>query len=235
MPIPFPRLLGSAAVVIVLAAGCSDDDADTSVGVEGSTTTTTPTTTTTTMPTDPTTAPDTRTVTGDITIRGAQELSHIPETARIVVRVEDISLQDAASVTLGEQTYENVAMLPHTYDVTWTPRADSGPDISVSVSIYDGDELIFVSDTVHPVDDVVDIDVISTALDLPPDEAEGQALAESVIGMSEADAQAAISAAGYITRVTGRDGEPLPGTLDYRLDRINLNIVDGEVIDANLG
>ena len=68
-----------------------------------------------------------------------------------------------------------------------------------------------------------------------PNEGDGEALAAAVVGMTEDDARTTISDAGFIPRVTGRDGEPLPGTLDYRLDRININIVDGVVVDANVG
>ncbi|MEM7141659.1 MAG: YbaY family lipoprotein [Actinomycetota bacterium] len=229
MPFPLPRLIGSAAVVVVLAAGCGDES-DTSVGAD-------PTTTTTTVqPTDPTTAPDSRTVVGDITIRGADEMSQLPDGARVVVRVEDISIADGPSVTLGEATYENVATLPLTYEVTWTPLDDSGADISVSVSIYVGDELAYVSDTVHPVAETVAVEVISTALDESfPGQAEADALAASVVGMSEADARSTLSAAGFTPRVTLLDGEPQPGNLDFRVDRINLEIADGVVTGASVG
>ncbi len=230
MPVRFPRLIATIAAILTLAAACGDDTADTETGTNAPTTTTT-------VAIDPTTNPASRTLTGDITIGGSFELSHIPESSRVVVRVEDISLQDVASVVLSERVYENVANLPLTYEAEWTPLDDSGPDISVSVSIYEGDELVFISDTVHPVADgaqTVDVEVISTVLDDAP--AEGaEAVAAAVIGSSEEDAVAAIAAADLTSRVVERDGEAFAITMDFRTERVNLTILDGVVTYADVG
>jgi uncharacterized lipoprotein YbaY len=51
-------------------------------------------------------------------------------------------------------------MLPLDYEVEWTPADGTGPDVSVSVRIINGDELLYISDTTNPVlDDTAVIDV----------------------------------------------------------------------------
>jgi hypothetical protein len=62
---------------------------------------------------------------------------------------------------------------------------------------------------------------------MPADEA-----AESVIGMSEAEATDRLEAMGYEVRVVARDGESFAVTDDYRTDRVNLEIKDGVVVGA---
>lgn len=238
MPTPITRLAAAAAIIATLAAGCGDDDAvDTDPGA--TTTTTPPTTVQPTDPTtEPTTAPASRTVSGTITIRDAFELSHIREGSQVTVTVEDISLQDVASVVLGQRVYDNVAILPLDYEVEWVPEDDTGPDVSVSVRITNGDELLFVSDTVLPVAGetaVVDVEVISASLTPEPAPESIEELAAEIIGMSQAEAEATISDAGFISRVTERDGQPLPATADFRTDRISLAIDDGVVVGTDIG
>ncbi|HYN57450.1 MAG TPA: META domain-containing protein [Motilibacterales bacterium] len=67
----------------------------------------------------------------------------------------------------------------------------------------------------------------------PSDEA--LAMATQVLGLAEADAQAAVEGAGLTYRVISRDGEGLAVTDDYRLSRINVAIVDGKVTEATIG
>ena len=55
-------------------------------------------------------------------------------------------------------------------------------------------------------------------------------MAESLIGMSVADAEAAATDAGFAFRVTSTDGEPAAVTMDYRIDRINAEVEDDEVV-----
>jgi hypothetical protein len=65
-----------------------------------------------------------------------------------------------------------------------------------------------------------------------------QAVAAEVIGMSEADAIQTIegvSSEQLTYRVTRRDDESYPMTMDYRLDRINLEIDNGVVTKASIG
>jgi len=50
-----------------------------------------------------------------------------------------------------------------------------------------------------------------------------------VIGLTEDEAQAAVEEQGWTLRVTRRDGEDLAATMDLRLDRVNVEVVDGEV------
>ncbi|MDE0205191.1 MAG: YbaY family lipoprotein [Candidatus Tectomicrobia bacterium] len=104
------------------------------------------------------------TLTGDISIEGAFELSHVP-SSQIVVRLEDISLQDVSSVVIAERVYDDVTTLPLTYELTWTGELDPRRDYSVAARVYDeGGELIFVTDTVFPVlpgDDNVDFHIIN--------------------------------------------------------------------------
>lgn len=54
-------------------------------------------------------------------------------------------------------------------------------------------------------------------------------------GVDEATAAAQIEAAGYTYRVVMIDGESFPMTMDYRLDRINLSLENGIVVDATWG
>ena len=78
---------------------------------------------------DPSTLPgqfETNVLTGDIGIEGSREaLSHIP-SSRVVVQLEDVSLQDAPSAVIAERVYENVTTLPLTYELTWTGELESG-------------------------------------------------------------------------------------------------------------
>ncbi len=226
MPISVTRLIASSVVVLTLASGCGDD-ATTSTGADSSPTSTTH------APTDTAT----RILTGEITIRGADELSHLPEGASVVVRVEDITVQDASSVLLGEQVYDNIVTLPLAYEVSWTPPTNASADVSVSVSVHVDDELIFISDTVHTVTsgaDAVDVDVISTTADggLSGDVAD---IASSVIGLTEDEAVGSIEESGLMVRIAERNGEQFALTEDYRDNRINLVIVDDLVAETWIG
>lgn len=64
---------------------------------------------------------------------------------------------------------------------------------------------------------------------------ETQALAEQVVGMSEATAKAAVEAADHTFRVVARDGEQFAVTEDYSTTRINVTIEDGKVTEATVG
>jgi hypothetical protein len=64
------------------------------------------------------------------------------------------------------------------------------------------------------------------------------AVSIEVIGMTEAEAIATIegvSSEQLTYRVIRRDGESYPMTMDYRLDRINLEIDNGVVTKASIG
>lgn len=65
-----------------------------------------------------------------------------------------------------------------------------------------------------------------------------QAVADEVIGMSEAEAIetiAGISSEALTSRIIRRDEESFMITMDYRLDRINLQIDDGIVTTTYIG
>lgn len=56
-----------------------------------------------------------------------------------------------------------------------------------------------------------------------------------VLGMSESDAVSYIKDKGYLSRIAARDDESYPLTMDYRSDRINLYMRNGNVINATVG
>lgn len=65
-----------------------------------------------------------------------------------------------------------------------------------------------------------------------------QTVADQVIGMSETEAIetiAGISSEPLISRIVRRDKESFLITMDYRLDRINLQIDDGIVTTTTIG
>ena len=92
-------------------------------------------------------------------------------------------------------------------------------------------------------------DVSVTATAIPAPESSGsevelapsdtvQAVADEVIGMSEAEAIetiAGISSEALTSRIVRRDEESFMITMDYRLDRINLQIDDGIVTTTYVG
>ena len=68
--------------------------------------------------------------------------------------------------------------------------------------------------------------------------ATAQAVADEVIGMSEAEAIetiAGISSEALTSRIVRRDEESFMITMDYRLDRINLQIDNGIVTTTYVG
>jgi hypothetical protein len=62
-----------------------------------------------------------------------------------------------------------------------------------------------------------------------------QEMADSLVGMSEADATKTAEGNGWQVRIAARDGETFPLTMDYRADRVNLTIVDGAVTEVLIG
>lgn len=59
--------------------------------------------------------------------------------------------------------------------------------------------------------------------------------ASAYVGMTESEAIEAIQKIGLKARITERDGKSFMGTCDFRLDRINLIIKEGKVIETNVG
>lgn len=58
---------------------------------------------------------------------------------------------------------------------------------------------------------------------------------QEVIGMEKQAAIDLIKSQGLKARVRSEDGQSFVGTMDYRLDRINLHIQDGKVVKASKG
>jgi len=56
-----------------------------------------------------------------------------------------------------------------------------------------------------------------------------------LIGLSEEDAVKKIREAGFRPRVRRRNQESYFGTMDYRTDRVNLEIDKGKVTKAHIG
>ena len=61
------------------------------------------------------------------------------------------------------------------------------------------------------------------------------ALAGTLVGLSAEEAEKATTDAQFVFRVTSVDGEPRPVTMDYREDRINAEVEDGEVVRVTIG
>lgn len=62
-----------------------------------------------------------------------------------------------------------------------------------------------------------------------------QEFADTLVGMSTAQAKKAAEKAGYTFRVVEVDGVPKAATADLRVDRINVAVEDGEVTSATAG
>jgi len=63
----------------------------------------------------------------------------------------------------------------------------------------------------------------------PADEPTVESATDVVVGLIEDDAATAAEDHGWTMRVTRRDGQDLPVTLDFRPDRVNVEVTDGEV------
>lgn len=70
---------------------------------------------------------------------------------------------------------------------------------------------------------------------MDPDAATTQAFADTLVGMSTQEAQAATEEAGYAFRVLAEDGVYNAVTSDYRIDRVNVEVEKGKVTTATAG
>jgi hypothetical protein len=90
--------------------------------------------------------------------------------------------------------------------------------------------------TEAPVDDTavatpsVDVDPV-----VDPYMSVAQDVADTVLGMSEAEATQTAEAKGLTVRVGSRDGEDFALTMDYRTDRVTLTVVAGIVTAVTPG
>ncbi len=58
---------------------------------------------------------------------------------------------------------------------------------------------------------------------------------DTLLGMSKDLANELCLHNGYTTRVTGSDGEHFIVTMDFRMDRINLILIDDIVTESSIG
>jgi putative lipoprotein len=89
-------------------------------------------------------------VTGTVT---HLERRALPPEAVVIVRLQDISRADAPAILLGEQRIElDGRQVPIPFEIGYDPAIiDDRMSYSVSARIELGDELLMISDTVHPV------------------------------------------------------------------------------------
>jgi hypothetical protein len=102
------------------------------------------------------------------------------------------------------------------------------------------DEYMQVADAVDavpatnvPVPDTAAAPAVDPAVD--PDMSVAQDVADTVLGMSEAEATKTAEAKGLTVRVGSRDGEDFPLTMDYRIDRVTLTVIADKVTAATPG
>ncbi len=87
-------------------------------------------------------------VTGTATYR---ERIALPPDATLYVELQDISRADAAAVTLAAQRYA-LNGVPSDFELTYDDALiREGMTYAVRGAIYGGDELLFTTDTIHPV------------------------------------------------------------------------------------
>ena len=89
-------------------------------------------------------------VTGTVT---HLERRALPPEAVVIVRLQDISRADAPAILLGEQRIDlDGRQVPVAFEIGYDRAAiDERMSYSVSARIELGDELLMISDTVHPV------------------------------------------------------------------------------------
>lgn len=59
--------------------------------------------------------------------------------------------------------------------------------------------------------------------------------AQSLVGFSEGHAQECVAETDFGWRITERDGVAFPVTMDYRMDRINVVVRGGVVVETSIG
>jgi hypothetical protein len=119
----------------------------------------------------------------------------------------------AAEDEYGYAGRYTVSALPDEY-MQVTDAVDAVPATEVPVP----DTAVASTDVEPAVDPAVD-----------PDMSVAQDVADTVLGMSEAEATKIAEAKGLTVRVGSRDGEDFALTMDYRSDRVTLTVVAGIV------
>jgi hypothetical protein len=99
------------------------------------------------------------------------------------------------------------------------------------------DEYMQVADAVNEVPLSIAPETAAPAVDpaVDPDMSVAQDVADSVVGMSEAEATKTAEAKGLTVRVGSRDGEDFALTMDYRTDRVTLTVIADKVTAATPG
>ena len=99
------------------------------------------------------------------------------------------------------------------------------------------DEYMQVADAVNEVPLSIAPETAAPAVDpaVDPDMSVAQDVADTVLGMSEAEATKTAEAKGLTVRVGSRDGEDFALTMDYRLDRVTLTVIADKVTAATPG
>jgi len=93
--------------------------------------------------------PDWRSLTGSVAYRERIMLS---PAATVVIRLEDVSLADASSTLLAEQTIETPGQVPVAFELIYNPKIiNPRSTYVVRATIYEGSEMRFVTDTAYPV------------------------------------------------------------------------------------
>jgi uncharacterized lipoprotein YbaY len=76
----------------------------------------------------------------------------LPEGAVVTVTLLDVSVADAPSVELGRDVIEGAGSLPVRFRIEYDhDRVSERNDYSLSAEVRQGDDLLYVNDTVHPV------------------------------------------------------------------------------------
>lgn len=136
-------VLVAAAVVALAVGGCGDSDAPP---------TPPPAPRTTAAPTAAASCPPDncpRNVVGSVAYL---EDVALPPDAVLEVRLADVSIADAPSMTISERTIANPGQIPIRFALGYDPDdIDERFDYSVQASITQGGRLLFVNDTVYSV------------------------------------------------------------------------------------
>ena len=75
----------------------------------------------------------------------------LPSGAVVYVRLDDISLMDASSVTIAKQTITDASTFPISFHFAYNPKdIKSNARYTLTVKIQKGDKLLYITDTFIP-------------------------------------------------------------------------------------
>jgi len=127
------------------------------------------------------------------------------------------------TVRLGLSVMHLIAMILIVIPIGWSLEIRD-KDLKQAVDRYSTH-----LDTNNPTVEETEIQVHPTSVISTDD------VSRAVIGIKESEAISKIETLGLKARVTKRDDETFTVTMDFREDRINLEVVDGLVVSANVG